>query len=141
MKRGLIWAGILVVVVLGSVLVVQHMQKSAVTYAARLRVADVLDGLKPGGKRTVAIDMWHSGIPSESLRMRPEEYAQVVDGMERWLAAKGLTGTISSYTIDDVEFERQREAYQTSVARVACTIDGRSGEMLVAHGEPITWVE
>jgi hypothetical protein len=58
----------------------------------------------------------------------------------KW-GTKGVKGTISSCTIDAVELEREREGYQTSVARVACTIDGRSGEMLVAHGEPITGVE
>jgi hypothetical protein len=138
-KRGLIWLSVVLVLVVGGKYGVQHMQESAVTYEARTRVQEMLDGFKEGGDRTNAIDMWSTGVRDSTKLLGTEEASNVMRGMARWLADKGLRNTITSYTIDDVVFEKEREGYQTSIARVYCTIDGRSVDMLVARTVPIAW--
>jgi hypothetical protein len=139
MKRALIWLGAVIAVLVVGRCGVQYMQERGVTYEARRRVQRTLDELAPRGDHDRALDMWYRGYKGATMGLTINQANAVAVSMSQWLAAKGLKDTISSYTIDRVVFVKEREGYQTSIARVSCTIDGKSLALLVARDEPIVW--
>ncbi len=141
MKPWQVWLAVLVVLTVGGALGVRCAQRGAVEYNAQVRVEYLLRAMRTGAG-SEAIELWYTGnrgINQETKNMSLERYSEIVDQWSRWLAQKELKGTISSFSVDRARFVAERSAAQTSVARVYCTIDGRSLAMTVAQGEPISW--
>src|SRR5262245_3576229 len=121
MKRGLIWTGVLVVLVGGAWFGLSNMFTAGETNNAKERTRRIFDGTKPGGDLQRSIFLWWNGSMNRSPGGQ-EEFNRAADAFEEWRAQKGIKA-VSSYTIKDATIVEEAKGLKAAVVEVTGTVD------------------
>ena len=138
MKRGLVWGGIAIGVLVVVGVGLSRMGTSAETNNAKERVRRLFDTMKPGGDPQTAIFLYWTG----KLVLPPggqEEFNRAADAFEAWKAQRDIK-QVSSYEIKDAVVVEEAKGLRQAVVTVSGTLDGRPFKLRVVQLDPLEWL-